>query len=63
MAVSRTKSSGYEIKGSGEFIDINDGFTFRDAKTGDTTITLEEIASLLGKEVTFTIKISEKELV
>lgn len=62
--VKREKSVGYEVKGSGELVEISEkGFVFRDAKTGDSTITFSEIAQLIGKEVTFGIKIVEKELV
>jgi hypothetical protein len=64
MAVSRTKSNGYEIKGAGKLIEVtSDGFLFRDPKAGDSKITLQEIAELIGKEVTFGFKTVEKELV
>lgn len=62
--VKREKSSGYEVKATGELVEISEeGFIFRDAKTGDSTITFAEIAQLIGKEVTFGFKIVEKELV
>ncbi|MBZ9622862.1 hypothetical protein G9F71_008350 [Clostridium sp. FP2] len=64
MAVSRTKSNGYDIKGVGKLIEVtSDGFLFRDPKAGDSKITLQEITELIGKEVTFSFKISDKELV
>ena len=63
MAVSRTKSNGYDIKGVGELTSVTSGgFIFKD-KNGDSKITLEEISALIGKEVSLTIKIAEKELV
>jgi len=62
MAVSRTKTNGYDIKGAGELISVTSGeLIFRD-KNGDSTITLDEISALIGKEITFTVKVSEKEV-
>ena len=63
MAVSRTKSKGYDIKGVGELTSVTSGgFIFQD-KNGDSKISLTEISELIGKEVTFTIKIMDKEVV
>jgi len=63
MAVSRTKSNGYDIKGVGELTSVTSGgFIFND-KNGDSKITLEEISALIGKEVTLTLKIMDKEAV
>ena len=63
MAVSRTKSNGYDIKGVGELTSVTgNGFIFND-KNGDSKITLEEISALIGKEVTLTLKIMDKEAV
>ena len=62
--VKREKSTGYEVKGTGELVSVNgEGFVLRDPKTGDSTITFAEIAQLIGKEITLGIKIVEKELV
>lgn len=64
MAVKREKSEGYEVKGTGELVQVNsEGMTFRDSKTGDNMIAFSEIIALIGKEVTFSVKIVDKKLV
>jgi len=64
MAVSRIKTNGYDLKGVGKLVEVSSaGFTFRDPKNGDSTITLTEISDLINRDVTFTFKISDKEIV